>query len=604
MVAKVEPPNWWVGHSLNPVRLLVQGRNLGAARVESSSPKLKIGVTRVNASGSFLFVDILIEPGARIGFHSLTIATSRGTAEIPFRISQPLAAGGRFQGFSGDDVTYLLMPDRFANGDPSNDDPPQSPGLLNRHKSRYYHGGDLQGIIDHLPYLEDLGITALWMNPIYDNVNHLNRRETYDNKPITDYHGYGAVDFYSVEEHFGDRETFKELVDQAHTVGIKIIQDQVANHTGPYHLWAKDPPTPTWFNGTSTRHLANNWRIWTLADPHAGANFRKPTLEGWFLDLLPDLNQENEETARYLIQNTLWWIGVSGLDGIRQDTLPYVPRSFWHRWRAAIAREYPRFTVVGEMWDSNPALVAFFQGGQARFDGIDSGIEALFDFPLYYALRAVFAEGKPADQLARVFAQDRLYADPTALMTFVGLHDVPRFMSEPGADSVGLKLAYTLILTARGMPVIYYGDEIGMRGGADPDNRRDFPGGWPEDERDAFGPSGRTREENDVHDALRHLIRLRRQSEALRRGRMVHLLVTEKAYAYARMSEHDTVIVVFNTQSHSARLEFSVAPARLGDSTRLEDRLGSASEAQVREGRIEVILPERSAAVYTIRELE
>ncbi len=243
------------------------------------------------------------------------------------------------------------MPDRFANGDPTNDDPPQSPGLLDRSKGRYYHGGDLQGVIDHLPYLKNLGITALWMNPVYDNNNGLNEKETYDGKAITDYHGYGAVDFYAVEEHLGDLALFRKLVDDAHKLGLKVIQDEVANHTGPYHPWVKDSPTPTWFNGTEAKHLANTWQTWTLQDPNSPPAMQKATLDGWFINILPDLNQDDPECARYLIQNTLWWVGVSGMDAIRQDTLPYVPRSFWRDWMAAIKREYPR-----RRWSANCSM--------------------------------------------------------------------------------------------------------------------------------------------------------------------------------------------------------------------------------------------------------
>jgi len=234
-VLKVEPPNWWPGHSINPVRLLIHGSGLQGARVDAGNSGLEIGPTQVNARGTYLFVDVGIPSNAQPGPVSLNVSTGEGAAKIPFEISAPLPRAGRFQGFTLDDVVYLIMPDRFANGDPSNDDPAISKGLMDRSKPRYYHGGDFQGIIDHLPYLKSLGVTALWINPWYDNVNHLNRKETYGGEPITDYHGYGAVDFYGVEEHFGDLSKLRQLVDAAHKAGIKIIQDQVANHGGPYH---------------------------------------------------------------------------------------------------------------------------------------------------------------------------------------------------------------------------------------------------------------------------------------------------------------------------------------------------------------------------------
>jgi glycosidase len=469
--------------------------------------------------------------------------------------------------------------------------------MLDRQKSRYYHGGDLQGIINRLPYLKDLGITALWLNPVYDNTNRLNERERYDNQPITDYHGYGAVDFYAVDEHLGDLSKLRELVDSAHEAGIKVIQDQVANHTGPYHPWVVDPPTPTWYHGTEKKHLANTWQTWTLIDRYASPEVQRATLEGWFIDILPDLNQEDEEVSRYLVQNTLWWIGTTGLDGIRQDTLPYVPRPFWSEWMRAIKREYPAFRVVGEAWDGDPAWVSFFQGGRRRFDGIDSGIDALFDFPLAGALRQVFAGERPLQDVPRVLARDYLYVDPGMLVTFLGLHDMPRFMNEPRATPAGLRQAFSLLLTTRGIPLIYYGDEIGMRGGPDPDNRRDFPGGWPGDPKNAFEPTGRTPEQSAVFDHVRKLAHLRNELAPLRNGKLVNFEASEQVYACARTSGSDAVVVAFNNGDLDTRIDFPVATTGLEDGDALRDRLGAAVTATVRDGRLALDLKPRSAVI-------
>ncbi len=599
-VAKVEPPNWWAGHSIDPVRLLIRGSDLSGVRVEAPAG-LEVGLTRVNARGSYLFVDLHIDPDLEPGAYPLRLIAPSGSTEAPFEILPVLPRPGRFAGFDSDDVIYLLMPDRFANGDPSNDDPAEAPGLLDRSKSRYYHGGDLQGVIDRLAYLDDLGVTAIWMNPIYENVDHLNRIETYDGEAITDYHGYGATDFYDVDEHLGTLQDFRELVDRAHALGIRVIQDQVANHTGPYHPWVEDPPTPTWYNGTKAEHPDNNWQIWTLADPYSPPGVRAPTLDGWFLNILPDLNQGDEETARYLIQNTLWWIGISGMDGIRQDTLPYVPRDFWAEWREAIAREYPDFSVVGEMWDGNAALLSFFQGGQARYDGIDSKIEAVFDFPLFFPIRDAFLGRQPLRKVVETLALDRLYVDPHELVTFVGLHDVARFMSEAGADFQASRLAHALILTVRGIPVIYYGDEIGMQGGNDPDNRRDFPGGWPADPRNAFDFSGRSDQENRLHDSIRQLVRLRRELEPLRRGDTVNLLVQEQQYVFARRTRQQTVVVAFNNDTGPARVQVQARATRLPDGTSLSDRLGGITGARIENGKLTLTLPPRSVAILTAR---
>jgi glycosidase len=597
-VARVEPPSWWPGHSLDPVRVMLRGRALGGARLQASGGGLRVSRVRVNAAGTTLFADLHVDAGARPGPRELAVVTPEGRATARFELRAPLPRAGRFQGFSPDDVIYLIMPDRFANGDPANDDPPRSPGLFDRSRGRYYHGGDLRGIQDRLPYLKDLGVTALWLNPVYDNHDRLNERETYDGKPITDYHGYGAVDFYAVDEHLGDLAALRELVDAAHAAGIKVIQDQVANHSGPYHAWVADPPTPTWFNGSAERHLANTWQVWTLADPHAGVPEQRATLEGWFIDILPDLNQDDAEAARYIIQNSLWWVGVAGFDGIRQDTLPYVPRRFWRDWMAALKKEYPSLRVVGELFDGDASLVSFFQGGRARFDGVDTGIDTLFDFPLYFPLRRAFAQGQPIREVAMALSRDHLYPRPQELVTFLGLHDVARFMNEPGATPDGLALAFTFLMTTRGTPLVYYGDEIGMAGGNDPDNRRDFPGGWPGDARDAFTAAGRTAQEEGLFQHVRRLARLRAELEPLRRGRLVHLLAEEQSYAYARIGTGGPVVMVFNNGPAAADVAFEAGPATLPEGSQLQDRLGLLPAAEVRDGRVRVLVPARSAGIY------
>ena len=532
LIEKVDPPNWWGQHSINPVRVLIRGKHLSGARLECA--KLQCARVTVNAAGTYAFVDITIPSTARPGRYPLTLRTTGGTAPVPFIVSPSLARAGRFQGFSQDDAMYLVMPDRFANGDTTNDSPAVSPGMHDRTRTRYYHGGDLEGLRRKLPYLKQLGITAIWLNPLYDNYNALNRKEMYDGQPITDYHGYGATDMYAVDEHFGDMDLFRRVVDEAHGLGFKIILDMVANHTGPYHPWASDSPTPTWFHGTTASHLNNIWQTWTLHDPYSPLAMRQATLDGWFIDILPDFNQDDPEVARYIVQNTLWWVGMSGMDGIRQDTWPYVPRTFWRSWMQAIKKEYPSFKVVGEVLDGDPTFVSFFQGGRAQYDGIDDKVDALFDFPMHFVLRNVFAKGGSIREVPQMLARDHLYPNPNALVTLLGLHDVHRFMNEPGATTAGLKLAYTFLATARGTPLVYYGDEIAMPGGNDPDNRRDFPGGWAEDGRNAFDAAGRTDVEQGVWSHLQTLLTLRAQRPDLRRGTMVNLHVSDQAYVYRR----------------------------------------------------------------------
>ena len=575
VVLRVEPPNWWVGHSQNRVRLMIHGRHLRGGRVSTADGGLSVGPARVNDAGSYLFFDLSIDRESEAGARTLQVVTDLGKTEVSFPLLAGLPREGRFLGLSPDDAIYLIMPDRFANGDASNDDPARSRGLLDRSKPRHYHGGDLQGIIDRLGYIKDLGMTAIWLNPVYDNTDRLNFKEAYGGQPSTAYHGYHAEDFYAVDEHQGDVAKLRELTERAHRLGLKVIQDQVANHTGPYHTWLTDPPTPTWFNGTEARHVANTWQTWTLADPHASPQVQKATLEGWFIDVLPDLNQDDPEVARYVVQNTLWWLGMTGMDAIRQDTLPYVPRRFWSDWMAAIKREYPQVTVIGEMLDSDPSLVAFFQGGRARFDGVDSGIDSLFDFPLFFALRRAFGEGRSLREVATVVGHDHLYVDSDRLVTFLGLHDVPRFMNDTGATLEGLKLAFAALFTMRGIPLVYYGDEIALPGAGDPDNRRDFPGGWPEDPRNAFERPGRSPEEQAVVEHVQRLGRLRAALPQLRRGRMVNLEVADQAWVFARVLDDQVAIVALNNATEAAVLDVGVATLGLPEATALIANLGS-----------------------------
>jgi glycosidase len=594
VVSKVEPPNWWAGHSLSPVRLLLRGERLAGARIACPRPRLQCANTRVNAAGTYGFVDVTVPRGTAPGRYPLTLRTNAGSVTVPFEVSAPLPRAGRFQGFGSNDVMYLLMPDRFANGDSSNDDPPGGPGMLDRTKGRYYHGGDLAGVRQRLPYLKSLGVTTIWLNPVYDNVNHLNRKETYDGQAITDYHGYGAVDFYAVDEHLGSVADLRRLADDAHALGIKLVLDMVANHTGPYHPWVADPPTPTWFHGTAERHLANTWQTWTLADPYSTSAMREATLDGWFIDILPDVNQADPEVARYIHQNTLWWIGMTGIDGIRQDTWPYVPRTFWREWMMAIKGEYPQLRVVGEVFDGDPAMIAFFEGGRRQWDGLDTRVDMMFDFPLFYPVRRAFGEGKSIRDVAQALSHDRMYRDPSNLVTFLGLHDVGRFMNEPRATIDGLKLAYTFLFTTRGTPLVYYGDEIAMPGGNDPDNRRDFPGGWPSDTRNAFEPNGRSPAEQSLWRHVQTLARVRAQLQDLRVGATRHLLVGDQVFVYGR----GRTIVALNNDTKPVEVEVALPASSFQPGRPLVDALGFCESAQRTSAGVKIVLPPRTGCIF------
>jgi len=585
VIEKVDPPNWFAGHSINPVRLLIRGRNLGGATFQC--PRVQCSGTSVNAAGTYAFVDVTIPDGTAPGAYPLTLRTTGGSAPVRFTVNAPLAQAGRFQGFGPDDVIYLIMPDRFANGNPGNDEPAVSRGLIDRGKGRRYHGGDLEGIRQRLPYLKDLGVTALWLNPVYDNTNTLDTKEVYDNEPTTAYHGYHAIDYYAVDEHLGDMAEMRRLVDEAHARGIKVILDMVANHTSAYHPWVTNSPTPTWYNGTEASHLANNWQTWTLADPHSTPAIREPVLNGWFINILPDLNQNDPQVARYLIQNTLWWAEMTGIDGIRQDTWPYVPRPFWRDWMAAIKRQHPTMRVVGEVFDGDPAMIAFFEGGRAQYDGLDTGVDALFDFPLYFALRSAFAQGRNLRDVAQMLSHDQLYRDPMSLVTFMGLHDVNRFMGDQGATPEGLRLAWTFLLTTRGTPLMYYGDEIGIPGGGDPDNRRDFPGGWAGDAHNAFQAAGRTAAEQATFAHVQRLLRLRAERADLRRAPMENLHVAEQTWVYRRGG----AVVALNNGTAAAEVRIPAAAITA-------DALGICPAPRRDGGQLVISIPARSGCVF------
>jgi neopullulanase len=596
-ILKVDPPSWWIGSTMNPVRLLLRGRNLAGARVELVGPGLRlVGSPKVNAAGTYIFADVAISPNARASKKQLKITTSGGSTLASFEILPPLSPVARFQGFSPDDVMYLAMIDRFSDGDPTNNDPAQSRGIYDRKNKFYYHGGDFQGVIDRLPYLKELGVTAVWLTPWYDNYDHPNQIELKEDKPSTGFHGYNPQDFYGVEEHFGTLEKLQELVAAAHRLNIKIVQDQVVNHTGPYHPWVDDSPTPTWFNGTRQMHLKNVFQTWVLHDPRPVEELKRETLEGWFLDFLPDLNQHDREVSRYLVQNTLWWIGTTGVDGIRMDTWQYVPNDFWRDWNKALKREFPRFTVVGEVKDGDVVHTSYFQGGRVGA-GVDSGLDSLLDFPLFYSIRHAFAEGQVLDEVPKTLSKDFLYSRSDILVTLLGGHDDGRFMSEKGATLDGLKLANAFLLTTRGVPQLYYGDEIAMTGPDEPTTRQDFPGGFPGDKRNAFTPQDRTREENEIFNYIRRLSQVRASVEPLRRGELINLYASGQQYAYARKTKNQGAVIVINNDKKSQTIEFDVSKLGLIDGMQLDDRLIGIRPVKVQDGKLRVTLPQRSAAI-------
>jgi neopullulanase len=395
---------------------------------------------------------------------------------------------------------------------------------------------------------------------------------------------------------------------------MKILFDIVPNHVGPKHPWVAEPPLPDWFHGTAQRHLNVSTPVngafygegekqghdlfETIVDPHAPPRLRRNLTDGWFAGVLPDMNTENPMVAQYLLQNAVWWAESSGMDGFRVDTFPYVSRQFWARWHAGLRRIYPQLTTIGEVFHPDASVTSFFVGGQKRFDGIDTGVSTVFDYPMYFVLRDVLLNGAPAGRIAGVLRQDALYPRPDELVTFFGNHDVPRFASAEGSSPAKLKLAFGLALTLRGIPQLYYGDEIGMPGGGDPDNRRDFPGGWKEDATSAFMEVGRTREQQEIFTWVQTLLRLRHEHAALSGGRLWHVFSDETAYVLVRESDEERLLIVFN-KAKARGMDLTLRDTPLQGAARATRLFGEAS-VKLAGAEAHVDAPAQSISIFTL----
>ncbi len=603
-VTKMEPPSWWVGFTPE-VMLLLSGHDLQATHVECNLPTLRVSRTQATAGGNYLFVWLTIGAETKSGTAVCRITAPKGSASFELPLAARAPTLGKYQGLSQDDVIYLIMPDRFANGDPTNDEPADWPGFHDRTNPRAYHGGDLRGIQNHLPYLKDLGVTTLWLTPIVKN------------GAAQDYHGYGAVDLYAVDPHLGTLKDYQELVSAAHKQGMKIVFDVVPNHVGPKHPWVANPPLPDWFHGTVQHHIDSfspvkgsfygkaggeaiaNDPFESLIDPHATLRMKRNLTEGWFFGILPDMNTENPVVEQYLLQNSIWWAEISGLDGYRVDTFPYVGRKFWANWHAGLHRLYPRLTTVGEVFHPDPSVTSFFVGGVKRYDGIDSGLSTVFDFPMFFTLRDVLLRGAPAGRIADVLRHDALYVHPEMLVPFFANHDVPRFASVEGSSPTKLKLAFGLTFTLRGIPEIYYGDEIGMPGGSDPDNRRDFPGGWIGDANDAFTQAGRTHEQQEIFTYVQSLLRLRHEHVALREGQLWHLASDEFSYVFAREAEEERLVVAFNNADETRELRIPLGETPAQRAAAIEALFGEA-KADLAGSELRFTMPAKTLSIFSL----
>jgi neopullulanase len=589
-VSKVEPPNWWAGLPENPM-LLLYGTDLTSARVTTSYPGLKVDRVEPGNEGKYLFVWLKIAPNVKVGTAKFTVTGSAGNSAFEFPISKrgcgAIASSISERchiGLRKDDVMYLIMPDRFANGDTANDDPAEAKGYYDRQKARGFHGGDLKGVTQHLPYLKDLGVTALWLTPFWKNAD--------------DYHGYGVTDMYAVDPHFGTMRDYQDFVSASHSQGIKFFFDYVVNHTGPDHVWAKHPPLATWLHGTPEKHPPFDYHFEYLVDPHAPPQEWENITEGWFADRLPDLNVDDAHVAKYLLDNAVWWMETGGVDGLRLDTFPYSSRKFWSYWHRELFRIYPHTNTIGEVYNFDPTITSFFEGGKKSWDGLDDGLTTMFDFPMQSTIREVVIRDKPAASLQKTMRYDSLYLRPDELVTFIGNHDQKRFMSEEGASAEKLKAAFGLMMTLRGIPQLYSGDEIAMTGGDDPENRHDFPGGWQDDTQNAFTEQGRTPEQQQVFSYLRSMIALRKEHAALREGHQWTIGAGEKYFVYLRDDGNEKVLIVFNQGDQALKLGLKDTPM---DSARTLEPLMGAAPANIADGMLAVERPGYGVSVYLVK---
>lgn len=586
-ITKVDPPNWWTNFPHSPM-LMITGENLSNAKVSVDNKSIRILKSESSSDGHYLFVYTDQGNGARAAVARYKVQTSTGTTSFDFELKSRAPLKGRAQGVNAGDVIYLIMPDRFADGDPGNNDPPNARGHYNRGEQHAYHGGDLKGVTEHLGYLRDLGVTTLWLTPWWKNDGN-----------SADYHGYHVTDFYGVEDHFGTMKDLQDLVAAAHRQGMKVLMDYVVNHTGPNNSWANDPPTPTWLHGSPQKHIAPQYNFWPLVDPHGTTAERAPVLDGWFVDKLPDLNCDDPKLTEYLTDNALWWMETTGLDGYRLDTFPYSSRSFWSKWHQVLFSVYPKTFTVGEVSDGDPAVVSFFQGGRKQYDGIDSGATSVFDFPTFYAIREVLTQEAPATKLSQTLAHDALYPRPDELVTFIGNHDKKRFMGETGATVEKLNAATSLLITLRGIPQIYSGDEIAMPGGDDPDNRRDFPGGFPGDQKNAFTAGGRTADQQQAFTHLQRLLQLRREHKALQSGEQADLQADAGSFVFLRSAGSDRLLMVLNSTATPQTIHISTTETPLVNVHTLTP-LDNASEAELVADGVHVKVAPLTMAIYQV----
>jgi glycosidase len=550
---RVEPPFWWAGMQSQNLQLLVYGSNISSTTPSIDYPGVTIEKIIHVKSGNYLFVDLKFSKNVKAGNFPIHFNVNGKTLHTyPYELKKRKPGSANREGFDASDVIYLITPDRFANGDESND---YVEGMLekpNRKEAFGRHGGDIQGLVDHLDYMKYMGFTGLWLNPILEN-------DQYESS----YHGYATTDYYKVDKRFGSNEEYVDMSLKASQLGLKLIMDMIANHCGSEHWWMKDPPSDDWINNQGS-YVNTNHRKETLLDPYGSAKERSLMVDGWFVPTMPDLNQRNELMATYLIQNSIWWVEYAYLAGIRQDTYSYPDRYFMADWTCALRDEYPNLFIVGEEWVEDPSMVAYWQQGKENVDGYTSCLPSLMDFPLNFALRdGLKVEeqwGEGLIDIYRSLSQDYHYSDPSQLVIFPDNHDMSRIFTIVNEDVNLLKIALAHTLTTRGIPQLYYGTEILMSNpGTDSHGiiRSDFPGGWEGDTINAFRDIGLTTQAKDVKEYTKKLLDWRKTQDVIHNGKLMHFTPNSGLYVYFRYNEKGAVMVVLNKAKKKTTLDMT-----------------------------------------------
>ena len=565
-LTKIEPASWWRGMELDTVEFMVYGKDISELRAVGKE-LMVIGTTALE-SPNYLFVEVVIPDDTRIGTHKLLFKDQKGRQKgtLAIEVLEREEGSAKRKGFSSADFIYLITPDRFRNGDPSND---QVKGMLegpNREFIGGRHGGDLAGIIESLDYFEKMGISSLWLNPVLEN-----NMETYS------YHGYDMTDLYNVDPRYGTNEQYKELAEKAKEKGIGIIMDQVANHIGSLHPWMSDLPSEDWVNQWPEFTQTNHMKV-SRFDPHGAEVDRKQFTDGWFVETMPDLNQRNEKLARYLIQNSIWWVEYLGLHGIRMDTWPYPDKQFLADWTKAILDEYPNFNIVGEEWVSDPSLISYWQAGTAKMDDYTTYLPSIMDFPLQSAVvDGLMGEATWRSSMTKIYeslANDYMYGDLNNIMIFPDNHDMSRIYTRLDEDFDKWKMAMTLFFTTRGTLQFYYGTEILMNNPGTEDHgviRSDFPGGWEGDAVNAFTGEGLTSQQKEAQQFIADLAHLRRQSCALNMGEMLHYIPLGEVYVYFKSFGDEHKMIVLNRNDEEVELGLERFQQGLEGFTRLDN---------------------------------